>query len=36
VAERKVDPLELLDWLEACEVEPTIGLAAIDQLRRGR
>lgn len=29
VAERKVDPLELLDWWKACDIAPTDGLQQI-------
>jgi hypothetical protein len=34
VAERKIDPLELMDWIEACDVKPGAALATIQQLRR--
>lgn len=36
VAERKIDPFEFMEWLEACDVDPAEGLAAVEQLRRGR
>jgi hypothetical protein len=34
VAERKVDPLEFADWIEACDVSPAAAIATIQQLRR--
>jgi predicted transcriptional regulator len=34
VAERKIDPLEFLDWIDACKIDPAAALASIQQLRR--
>jgi predicted transcriptional regulator len=36
VAERKLDPLEFLDWLDACRVDPKQALLQLSQVRRNR